>query len=72
MTSCSTPLNKQQHLHLSQKDFEEIISFIPDVPKRDEFTLEEQKKIAEMPYLLKEWVFQMVMLTKCAKENKCG
>lgn len=71
MTSCSTPFNKQQK-HLSQKDFEEIISFIPDVPKRDEFTLEEQKKIAEMPYLLKEWVFQMVMLTKCAKENKCG
>ena len=71
MTSCSTHLNKQQK-HLSQKDFEEIISFIPDVPKRDEFTLEEQKKITEMPYLLKEWVFQMVMLTKCAKENKCG
>lgn len=71
MTSCSTPLNKQQK-HLSQKDFETIISFIPDVPKRDEFTLEEQKKIVEMPYLLKEWVFQMVMLTKCAKENKCG
>lgn len=68
--SCSERLNKQKHL--SQKDFEEIISFIPDLPKREQFTLEEQRKIAQMPKLLEEWVTDMVFLTKCAKENQCG
>lgn len=69
ITSCSRPLSKK---HLSSRDFEEIISYIPDAPKRSQFTLEEQEKIAQTPVVFQQWVYEILLLTKCAKENKCG
>lgn len=57
---------------MTQKQFEEMVMRIPDAPKKEYFNKEEQTRIANLPPLFKQWVYEMVLLTKCAKEGKCG
>lgn len=68
MTSCC----KQSNRSLSQSQFEEVVNKIPDYPKKNNFTKEEQKRIANIPPLFKDYLFKIIQLTKCAKQNICG
>lgn len=68
MTSCCKSSNKS----MTQRQFEEMIARVPEVPKKEYFNKEEQTRIANLPPLFKQWVYEMVLLTKCAKEGKCG
>jgi hypothetical protein len=67
MTSCSKSLNKT----LSQEQFQEVVDKIPEAPKLDAFNIEEQKRIALLPPLFKQWVYEMLLIIKCLKHNQC-
>lgn len=49
-----------------------MVNKIPDYPKKNNFTKEEQKRIANLPPLFKDYSFKIIELTKCAKQNICG
>jgi len=66
-TSCSKPLSKS----LSQEQLQEYINTLPEYPKRETFSIEEQRKIALTPVRFKVWAEQMLVLYKCAKFNEC-
>jgi len=68
MTSCSKPLSKS----LSQEQLQEYINTLPDYPRRNTFSKEEQKRIALTPVRFKVWAEQMLVLYKCAKFNECN
>ena len=68
MTSCSKPLSKS----LSQEQLQEYINTLPEYPKRETFSKEEQKRIALTPVRFKVWAEQMLVLYKCAKFNECN
>jgi hypothetical protein len=44
---------------------------IPEAPKLDAFNIEEQKRIALLPPLFKQWVYEMLLIIKCLKHNQC-
>ena len=67
MTSCSKPLSKS----LSQEQLQEYINTLPDYPRRNTFSKEEQKKIASTPIQFKIWAEQMLIFYKCLKNNNC-
>ena len=65
MTSCSKPLSKS----LSQEQLQEYINTLPDYPRRNTFSKEEQKKIASTPVRFKIWAEQMLIFYKSLKNN---
>ena len=65
MTSCSKPLSKS----LSQEQLQEYINTLPDYPRRNTFSEEEQKKIASTPVRFKIWAEQMLIFYKSLKNN---
>ena len=65
MTSCSKPLSKS----LSQEQLQEYINTLPDYPRRNTFSKEEQKKIASTPVQFKIWAEQMLIFYKSLKNN---
>ena len=67
MISCS----KNSTRALSQEQFQQVVDKIPDYPKREFFTKEDQIKIASLPPIFKQWVYEMVIFSKCLKQNKC-
>jgi len=67
MTSCSKSLNKS----LSHEQLQEYIKTIPDYPKLENFDKNDQIKIASLPPIFKEWIYEIVIFTKCLKQNKC-
>lgn len=67
-TTCSKPLSKS----LSQAQLKEYADLLPDYPKRDTFTKEEQKKIAMVPKRLKDWAVAVIKYTNCVKYQICN
>ncbi len=65
MTSCSKPLSKS----LSQEQLQEYINTLPDYPRRNTFSKEEQKRIASTPIQFKIWAEQMLIFYKSLKNN---
>jgi len=65
MTSCSKHLSKS----LSQEQLQEYINTLPDYPRRNTFSKEEQKKIASTPIQFKIWAEQMLIFYKSLKNN---
>jgi len=68
MTSCSKPLSKS----LSREQLKEYTELLPDYPKRDTFTEEEQKRIAKTPTRLKKWAVEVIEYSNCIKYSICN
>jgi len=66
-TSCSKSLNKS----LSHEQLQEYIETIPEHPKLENFDKNDQIKIASLPPIFKEWIYEIIIFTKCLKQNKC-
>jgi len=54
---------------LSQEQLQEYINTLPDYPRRNTFSKEEQKKIASTPVRFKTWAEQMLIFYKSLKNN---
>ncbi len=67
-TTCSKPSNKS----LSQAQLQEYVKLLPDYPKRDTFTKQEQKRIAMIPKRLKDWLVEVVKYSNCVKYSICN
>ena len=67
-TTCSKSLSKS----LSQAQLKEYTDLLPDYPKRDTFTKEEQKRIAMVPKRLKDWVVEVIKYSNCVKYQICN
>lgn len=68
MISCSNRLNN----NLSKEQLQEYINELPDYPRRDTFTQEEQKRIASAPIRFKIWADEIVVYIKCTKYQECN
>lgn len=67
-TTCSKPLSKS----LSQAQLKEYTDLLPEHPKRNTFTLEEQKRIALLPKSFKDWAVQVIEYSNCLKYQICN
>ena len=67
-TTCSKPLSKS----LSQAQLKEYTDLLPEHPKRNTFTLEEQKRIALLPKSFKDWAVQVIKYSNCVKYQICN
>lgn len=67
-TTCSKPLSKS----LSQEQFNEYTDLLPEYPKRDTFTKEEQRRIAMVPKRLKDWAVGVIKYSNCVKYQICN
>ena len=67
-TTCSKPLSKS----LSKAQLQEYVELLPDYPKRDTFTKEEQKRIAMVPKRLKDWAVGVIKYSNCIKYEICN
>lgn len=67
-TTCSKPLSKS----LSQAQLKEYNDLLPDYPKRDTFTKQEQRRIAMTPKPLKDWAVGVIKYTNCVKYQICN
>ena len=67
-TTCSKPLSKS----LSQEQLKEYTDLLPDYPKRDTFTKQEQRRIARTPERFKDWAVQMIEYSNCSKYSICN
>ena len=67
-TTCSKPLSK----NLSRAQLKEYVELLPDYPKRDTFTKEEQKRIAMVPKRLKDWAVAVIKYSNCIKYEICN
>ena len=66
-TSCSKSLNKS----LSHEQLQQYIDAFPDYPRLANFDKNEQKRIASLPPLFKDWAFETIKILKCLKQNLC-
>ena len=67
-TTCSKPLSKS----LSQAQLKEYTDLLPDYPKRDTFTKQEQRRIAMVPKRLKDWAVGVIKYSNCVKYQICN
>ena len=67
-TTCSEPLSKS----LSQAQLKEYTDLLPDYPKRDTFTKQEQRRIARTPERFKDWAFGVIKYSNCVKYQICN
>ena len=67
-TTCSKPSNKS----LSQAQLQEYVKLLPDYPKRDTFTKQEQRRIARTPERFKDWAFGVIKYSNCVKYQICN
>ena len=67
-TTCSKPLSKS----LSQAQLKEYTDLLPDYPKRDTFTKQEQRRIAMVPKRLKDWAVEVIKYSNCIKYEICN
>lgn len=67
-TTCSKPLSKS----LSQAQLKEYNDLLPDYPKRDSFTKQEQRRIAMVPKRLKDWAVGVIKYSNCIKYEICN
>ena len=67
-TTCSKPLSKS----LSRAQLKEYNDLLPDYPKRDTFTKQEQRRIAMVPKRLKDWVVGVIKYSNCIKYEICN
>ena len=67
-TTCSEPLSKS----LSQAQLQEYTDLLPDYPKRDTFTKQEQRRIARTPERFKDWAFGVIKYSNCVKYQICN
>lgn len=67
-TTCSKPLSKS----LSQAQLKEYTDLLPEHPKRNTFTLEEQKRIALLPKSFKDWAVGVIKYSNCVKYEICN
>ena len=66
--SCSSNSNKKS---LSEQQFQDYVDLFPDYPRLDKFSKEDKIKIASLPPIFKEWVFETLKIVKCLKNNLC-
>ena len=67
-TTCSKPLSKS----LSRAQLKEYNDLLPDYPKRDTFTKQEQRRIAMVPKRLKDWAVGVIKYSNCIKYEICN
>lgn len=67
-TTCSKPLSKS----LSQAQLKEYTDLLPDYPKRDTFTKQEQRRIARTPERFKDWAVGVIKYSNCVKYQICN
>ena len=67
-TTCSKPLSKS----LSQAQLKEYTDLLPDYPKRDTFTKQEQRRIAMTPERFKDWAVGVIKYSNCVKYQICN
>ena len=67
-TTCSKPLSKS----LSRAQLKEYTDLLPDYPKRDTFTKQEQRRIAMVPKRLKDWAVGVIKYSNCVKYQICN
>ena len=54
---------------LAIKEYNDLL---PNYPKRDTFTKEEQKRIAMVPKRLKDWAVGVIKYSNCVKYEICN